>query len=297
MFADAVERALKFTRPVILSRKPIAGDCSAGIGAYVVVNKEGWIVTAAHILEQIFQMDKEVVELRAIKTQRNIIDADGSISGGEKKRRIAQLKKFPQKWTENYSCHWGWLGVQLTQINMIPGVDIGIGKLEPFDPNWISEYPEFKDPARGYRPGTSLCRIGFPFHEFKPTWDSTSNQFMLPPEATPVPIFASEGIIARLMDVRVANQTTPPPFPMKWIETSSPGLKGQSGGPLVDARGTIWAVQSNTYSYRLGFSPKVKHDGKDQIEHQFLNAGRAVHVETIIGLLRQRSVNFQLSGY
>jgi hypothetical protein len=50
------------------------------------------------------------------------------------------------------------------------------------------------------------------------------------------------------------------PFPLKWIETSSPGLKGQSGGPLLDERGTIWGVQSNTFSYNLGFSPQVPRE-------------------------------------
>jgi hypothetical protein len=33
---------------------------------------------------------------------------------------------------------------------------------------------------------------------------------------------------------------------VKFIETSTPGLRGQSGGPLFDAKGEIWGIQSRT---------------------------------------------------
>ena len=42
--------------------------------------------------------------------------------------------------------------------------------LEGFNPEWIKEYPVFKDPDT-IRPGTSLCRIGFPFMESTTDFD------------------------------------------------------------------------------------------------------------------------------
>lgn len=46
MFPDALEIARNFTLPVVISRKASVGKCSSSIGACVVINKEGWIITA-----------------------------------------------------------------------------------------------------------------------------------------------------------------------------------------------------------------------------------------------------------
>ena len=66
------------------------------------------------------------------------------------------------------------------------------------------------------------------------------------------------------------------------LETSSPGLRGQSGGPIFDTDGRVWALQSRTTHLPLGFSPEVEVNGKEVTEHQFLNVGWGVHSETII---------------
>jgi hypothetical protein len=83
------------------------------------------------------------------------------------------------------------------------------------------------------------------------------------------------------------------------LETSSPGLKGQSGGPIVDTRGVVWGIQSKTANLSLGFDPTVpSEDGKKQgsrKEHQFLNVGWAAHPETIVGLLKEKGVSHTLS--
>jgi len=52
MFAEACEIAKQFTRPVVISRRDQNGKCSASIGTFVVVNKEGWALTAWHIVEE-----------------------------------------------------------------------------------------------------------------------------------------------------------------------------------------------------------------------------------------------------
>lgn len=38
-----------------------------------------------------------------------------------------------------------------------------------------------------------------------------------------------------------------------FIETSTPRLRGQSGGPIFDVNGAIWAIQSQTHHLKLGF--------------------------------------------
>ena len=51
MFAKAVGIASQFTRPVILSRLFYDKSVESGMGAFVVVNDEGWIITAAHVFQ------------------------------------------------------------------------------------------------------------------------------------------------------------------------------------------------------------------------------------------------------
>ncbi|GAI46588.1 unnamed protein product, partial [marine sediment metagenome] len=51
MFANAYEIARKFTRPVICSMRHIDGSVKCGVGAFTILNSEGWMVTTAHIIQ------------------------------------------------------------------------------------------------------------------------------------------------------------------------------------------------------------------------------------------------------
>jgi hypothetical protein len=107
-----------------------------------------------------------------------------------------------------------------------------------------------------------------------------------------------DGIFTRVAEIVVLDKDkpVPPPFPLRWIETSSPGLRGQSGGPIIDPQGSIWGIQSNTASYPLGFDPPVP--GRPGVtHHQFLNVGRGVHPDTIFGFLNQLGIKYDVSNY
>jgi hypothetical protein len=80
----------------------------------------------------------------------------------------------------------------------------------------------------------------------------------------------------------------PPPFPVRMIETSSPGIRGQSGGPIFDKNGTIWAIQSSTASYEMDLNTK---------ERQYYHVGVGVHTVTIFGLFKSRNITAQISDY
>jgi hypothetical protein len=51
MFRDAYEKARAFTRPVVQFGLTVEGKCTAGAAAFVVVNSDGWFVTAAHVIK------------------------------------------------------------------------------------------------------------------------------------------------------------------------------------------------------------------------------------------------------
>jgi hypothetical protein len=235
-----------------------------------------------------------------IETQIEAIQNDTSLGPNEKRRRISAIPKMRNNEISRISAFWA---INLPRSPAVktfhawPPVDLAIGKLEPFDPTWVSNYPKLKDPTQGFQPGVSLCRLGYPFHDIAPTWDASTGGFGLPPGAFPIPRFPIEGMMTRLVNVEVQNITAPPPFPMSMFEMSTPGLKGQSGGPAVDVNGAVWGIQSHTAHYPLGFNPPVPNTGNKRTEYQFLNVGRCAHAASLIGLLQTQGIKFTSCGY
>jgi S1-C subfamily serine protease len=78
----------------------------------------------------------------------------------------------------------------------------------------------------------------------------------------------------------------------KYLETSSAGLRGQSGGPIFDKEGRVWAIQSKTLSIPLGFSPTIKLGTKEITEHQFIHIGVGCHVSEVREFLTAFKVPF-----
>ena len=288
MFVDACEIARGFTRPVIISTRQIDGSVKSVCGAFVVLNKDGWAMTAAHVFNSFVATQKHEPLVKKYRAEVAAIEGDSSLSAKQKVKRIKRIRSDPI-WIVNHSFWWGRDGVTMPQVKVQGEIDLAVGRLEPWDPAWASSYPTIKDPDKDMRPGKSLCRLGFPFPNIETTFDEGKGGFILDKSATP--FFPLEGIYTRNVDL---GRTTDDKYDKMLLETSSPGLMGQSGGPVFDVQGTVWALQSRTHHYELGFSPKTK---KGKEEHQFLSVGWAVHPKTIVAFLRDNNIGFQLSDY
>jgi hypothetical protein len=302
MFLQACRAASKFTFPVIMLQRTVDGKCSGAIGAFIVLNDEGWIATCYHIAEIIKNGAQADAKAKSIEAQQAAIKSDSSLSNKERQKKLAALPRLRNNELARMGVIWGINPVppaplSITQFHLAPAVDLAIGKVENFDPKWVSSYPIIKNPARDFEQGASLCRFGYPFHEIVPTWESAIDRFDLPKDAFPIPQFVIDGILTRLINVQVLNIPEPAPFPMMYFETSTPGLQGQSGGPVFDSKGTVWGVQSHTAHYPLGFNPQVPKSTKGETEYQFLNVGRCIHAESIIGLLKMHNVKHNVSIY
>lgn len=282
MFAKAVAVAQQFTRPVVISRLHYDGSVASGMGAFVVINHDGWIITAAHLFQ---------AEVVAPSHKKEIAAYEAAKKGGGKKGKGTRGKapKRNPKWLVDHSYWWSANGVSAQNIAADFDLDIAIAQLDPFDPSTFSTYPRFKDAATGLAPGTSLCKLGYPFHEFAAT-HVKGGGFQLPAGAIPAPFFPLEGIFTR----NVQGPKTKSGNTVKFIETSSPGLRGQSGGPIFDTDGVVWGIQSRTQHFDLGFSPTASTKGKNVEEHQFLNVGWGVHPEVIHAFLKAQGISFAI---
>lgn len=196
-------------------------------GAFVVVNREGWIVTAAHIVKQLSLMAEEEKLLKDHQFKVEQINSNQGLDFKAKKKALSKLAKPSPNQTQNWSAWWSFPDshVQLTSISIINAVDLAVGKLEPFNPEWITDYPIFKDPSKDFESGANLCKIGYPFHEFTPLWKTDTASFELPVGAIPFPTFPMDGIFTRTNKI-VTDDGTELPFPLLLVETSTPGLKG-----------------------------------------------------------------------
>lgn len=290
MFANALKSVSIYTYPVIISQRFYDGKVKCACATFIVLNEEGWILTSAHVLAVLGIAKKHSVEYSDYKKRKAEIETDLKLNIKQKNKKIKRLTVNKQ-WIINQSYWWGKDGVTINNFHIDGMADLATGRLEPFDSKSISVYPTFKDHKKGLSVGTSLCRLGFPFHNINATFDEDKKSFQIAPGVLPMPRFPLEGIhtrVAIFVDEKSKRKS-------KFIETSSPGLRGQSGGPIFDIHGNIWGLQSRTSHFALGFKPKVKHGNKETEENQFLNVGLGTHVEEISHFLTNNKIKFNLS--
>lgn len=292
MFARACKRASSFTRPVVISRRYFDRSTDCGCGAFVVVNDEGWIVTAAHLLSAYGRIQQDAEEIVRYYNTIHRIEQEERLPREERFEKIRSLPDNP-KWITNLSYWWGKDGVQLTDIRYLPEGDLVLGRLFPFDPNAWQDYPVFKSPA-DLDVGTALCKLGYPFQKVHAAFREANNSFEMSPGVHALACFPMEGLYTRTLS---AGKSGDGRYDIKFLETSSPGLRGQSGGPILDAQGTVWGVQSRTDSHAYGCISRVERDGTETEEDQCVNLGVGIHPELIARFLTDNGIRFSLSDY
>jgi hypothetical protein len=277
MFSKAYKIASGYTHPVLISFRFYDGTVESGLGSFVVINKEGWIITAAHILDPLIAQQQHAAAID------NYLAA---ISPVNRNKPQGNIQPDP-KWITNVSHWWGADHHRISNFQVLRENDIAIGKIENYNPSFSSHYPVFKDPTM-LEHGTSLCKLGYPFYDVKAVFDASANSFRFDPSIFPIPRFPMEGIYTRNISAGRSHDN----YDILFLETSSPGLKGQSGGPIFDRDGNIWAIQSQTRHLPLGFSPQVKRGDVMVEENQFLNVGWGAHVSTILKFLDAHAVKY-----
>lgn len=288
MFAEAAQVAKQFTRPIVTSMRYCSGRVSTVIGAYVAVSNE-WAVTAGHVIQFAINYDQGKGRVKEWESEMETITSDVSLHEGAKKKRIRDLdSKFkPDELIRNLSIWMGHDAIRAIRYAIAPQADLGVISMEGVPTGYFGAAPKF----RGVEPrmGTSLLRFGYPFHQIAAEYDETADTFSFKPGSLPIPIFLMEGIAARMQDHGNSSQGVP----IRFLEVSTPGLRGQSGGPVLDRDGVVWGIQSHTMHVPLGFHAKAEIDGKKVEEHQFLNVGVATDAQTVIELGRLAGVEVE----
>ncbi|MFH1904979.1 MAG: trypsin-like peptidase domain-containing protein [bacterium] len=291
MFVEAIEKASSFTRPIHSIKRNYASKVvHPGAATLFFVNSEGWALTCRHVARLLPIADQIAANYKKFK------DEFASGQGKIKEKKLCKELERKYKYTKRsivelrnkfVNCAQGKFGVEVRFHNKL---DVALIKFNAFERLLCEKFPVFVKDSSGLKQGKFLCRLGFPFPEFtnftynetldKIEWSSTGQDN--------TPRFPIEGMVTRHLPGE-SNKII-------GFEMSTPGLRGQSGGPAFDADGKIWGMQSATGHLDLNFDidQEVVRDGlpKRVQNSPFLHVGHCIHVDILKSFMQEHKVHF-----
>jgi hypothetical protein len=292
MFVNAIEEVAQFTRPIhTITRNYQETLVSPGAATLFFVNENGCAITCKHVVDLIgnrqainekykkFLLEKSQVgknnkynqRIKALEEEYNY-----------KENAIIQLKEVFVGVTSDATIKYRWINH--------PKYDVSILIFEDFKNPLYQSHAKFIKDASALKQGKFLCRLGFPFPEFTNfqynnvtddiEWTNTGK--------SETPRFPIEGMLTR----HIMHEGE-----ISGIELSTPGLRGQSGGPLFNQEGIVCGMQSGTNHLHLGFDMKnfeYKINGRIiKVTNQpFIHVGHCVHVDIIKKFLKDNNIKF-----
>ena len=169
-------------------------------------------------------------------------------------------------------------------------LDVALIKFDSYERLLCDNFPVFPKDTAGLKQGLFLCRLGYPFPEFTNfDYDEAADTINWTTNGqSGTPRFPIEGMVTR--HLRAGSGET------IGFEMSTPGLRGQSGGPAFDTEGRVRGMQSQTGHLDLNFDvdqevvrgglPKQVHDSA------FLHVGQCVHVDVLKAFMQEHGVHF-----
>ena len=134
MFGKAFGIAAGYTRPVVVSSRTVNGECHSSVGAYVVVDRDGWFLTAAHLFGLIQQQIEAARTYRQYRSDVRDMDHDVASKRLYRKKKIRHFDVPRPESVRDHSTWWGMDGVQACDVQVAAAADLALGRLEPFDP-------------------------------------------------------------------------------------------------------------------------------------------------------------------
>src|SRR5579862_685273 len=289
MFVQAIEEVGNFTRPVYTISR-LFGDKNIipGAATFFFVNDDGVAVTCKHVVELIAGRQSLNDHYAKFVSERNLLAGKA-----DRKATLKLQSKYNFQKDSTIQLNEMFIGVTTDEqlryrwINH-PKYDLSIIFFEGLKNRAYQSHAVFLKDSSILKQGKRLCRLGYPFPEFSNyRYNEPSDSIEWTKSGKiETPRFPMDGIITRHLGdgARIVG-----------LEISTPGLRGQSGGPLFDERGIICGIQSSTNHLHLGFDMKdyaFQAGGKTILVNNqpFLHVGHCVHVDIIKEFLSANGV-------
>lgn len=287
MFENAIKEAAKYTRPIhTLVRHYKSQSVKPSAATLFFVNDEGWAITCKHVASTLVAADNITKKYREFSKKASKLDKPFKVKILEKK--FGYKKGKPIEIKNNFvNCIEGKLEID---IKAHKNIDLALLHFKNFDKLLCDNFPVFPKDTTTLLQGKMLCRLGYPFAEYNNfKYDKSTDSMVWTDEGKKdSPQFPLDGMLTR----KLAKNGK-----IYGFELSTPGLRGQSGGPVFDESGVVWGVQSMTKHLDLNFDVNIDviRDGqKKKIdESAILHVGHCIHIDRIKEFLNENDVAFQ----
>ena len=286
MYKNSIKENSKYLIPFLQGVKYYGSDeIESCIGTMIILNENGDILTCKHIAEQ-FIKDEQLKNNHS--TLLSCLSQAKNKSDRKKIERENNLHKNTVVLSHIHFCFpFEIENISNVDIVFHESLDLAIIRI-PGLKSICDNYPTFS----GILPeqGQSICKIGYAFPEYDLfQYDNNTKQIVIKHEAfLNFPVFPLDGIVTRLI---MEKENT-----LSLFETSSPGLCGQSGGPIFSPDGLVYGMQSMTAHLDLNFDidtfVKRGPDAKKVSAAQFINLGIGITSKEIINFLEENKINF-----
>jgi len=288
MFVNAINEVAGYTRAIhSISRNFGGTQVNRGSATLFFVNSEGWALTCKHVAQWLSQADQ------INRNYTSFLQQSQGMSGKQQNKLAQNLGLGPDKASEMRITFVDCVD-SMNNLKFIlhPDYDLALIKFEGVGNLLVKNFPYFMEDESAVQQGAMLCRLGFLFPEFSNfKFEAQSQTLVWTNEGNArSPRFPIEGMITRFLGDNKGQ--------VYGIEMSTPGLRGQSGGPLFDPDGRIIGMQSRTKHLHLGFDIEdkevVAHGKTKKInDYAFIHLGECIHVKVIKEFLSKNQVSFQ----
>ena len=278
MYKKSIKENSRYLIPFIEGIKYYGKDqIEHNLGTMMVLNKNGDILTCKHIANEF------IANLELGEKYKNIIKEINNVKNDK------ELKKIEEKYQINKD------SVVLSNINLPFNVDGRVQidiKVHKYLDLAIIRFKDIKFDMDNYpifsknlpEQGQSICKLGFAFpeYDFFEYSKKQENIVMKKNIVANFPLFPLDGIVTRhIMD---ENQE------LSMFEMSTPGIGGQSGGPIFSPDGIVYGIQSMTKYMKL---PLNLINSNDKIDiNPYISLGVGISSVEIIKFLEENKIDF-----
>lgn len=253
MFADAIEQAMGYVRPIkTISRVYKSDEVIPKTATMFFVNNEGVAVTSRHVAEEIMRAAKMNARYESFRKERAAIppECNTRIEINRMERRY-DYTKGGTRIQLRYHFPGCYEKIAKLGIEMHTFYDLALIRLTGKGNALYKGFSLFPDSKTKPRIGMSLCRVGFPITEFDDyTFSREKDDILWTPAGNhTVTAFPSDGMLMRISksDEMKVNS----------FEISGLVGEGFSGAPVFDRDGVLLGMVTGTVTREIDGNPVV----------------------------------------